>query len=168
MAWMRAMLRRTMSRRGAVLAVLGAGLILLLSWRPQFGPDTFDQLHEGMTTEEVGTILGCPPGDYRPTIWREPDWFVSHGDIIYLPREERGRPVRELELQKQKEIGDWLKTGGQEPAIRFYRYHWWGRRYGIEVAFDSSGRLIGWVLLEMLRPREPQDLLRKLRWWLGV
>jgi hypothetical protein len=151
-----------------MLAALGTGVILYWGWPSRFGPDTFDQLHEGMTTDEVGAVLGCPPGDYRPAIWREPTWFVSPSDSDLSLRAERGRSIRDLDLQERKEIDNWLAAGGPEPAPSFYRFHWWGRRYGIEAAFDPSGRLIGWTLYETLRPREPRALWQKPRWVLGV
>jgi hypothetical protein len=153
-------------RRNAWLAAMaGAALVFLLCPQMQFGPDAFEQMHEGMSYAEVEAILGCPPGDYRPAIWRERDW---HSDIINIPSEGRGRSLEELERQAVAGIGDWLKAGGPEPQLRFYRFRWWGRRYGIETAFDPSGRLIGWQHLTMLRSRPPLQWWRTPRWWLGV
>jgi hypothetical protein len=171
MAWMLANLWRVRSRRVAILAIVASvGLFLLLRPRPQFGPNQFELLHEGMTLSEVVTVLGYPPGDYRPAIWSQPDWFVSPSDIIGLPLVERGQPLRELDKLERQDFSDWIDAGRPEPEppLRSCNMCWWGQQYGIVVGIDPNGHVIYYSLLEMLRPRPPHNAWLWLRWWIGV
>jgi hypothetical protein len=154
----------------AVIAVVAAaGLFFLLRPRPQFGEERFERIREGMMEDEVIALLGCPPGDYRPTIWSQPDWFVSSSDAVGFLRAERGRSYRELERSAQQDVEEWVKMGRPvpPPSARVQKKHWWGRGYGIEVAFDESCRLIHCSLWELVPPRPPPDMIRRVRWWLG-
>src|SRR5262245_13621042 len=94
MAWKLGRLRLSPRRRIALFAALMVlAVFLLLRQRPRFGEEQFAQLREGMTEAEVVAILGSPPGDYRPAIWSEPDWFVSNSHPIGSLLKERGRSL---------------------------------------------------------------------------
>ena len=122
-----------------IAAVAFAGLFLLMRPRPRFGEEQFERLREGMTEAEVSALLGCPPGDYRPTIWSQPDWYVSSTDVIGILRAERGRSRQELEELKRQDIEEWLNAGRPvpPPPARIQTKHWWARGYGIDVALDE-------------------------------
>jgi hypothetical protein len=151
----------------AALAVVA--LFLLIRQRPRFGEEQFKQLREGMTEAEVVAVLGSPPGDYRPAIWSQPDWYVSTSDAIGFLRKERGRPLRELEELERQDVEEWVQAGQPipPPPARVQRTRWWARGYGIDVAFDERGRLIHASLWELVPPRPPPDVLRWVRWRVG-
>jgi hypothetical protein len=152
-----------------LVVVAAAGLFFLLRPRPRFGEEQFERLREGMTEDEVVALLGCPPGDYRPTIWSQPDWFVSSSDAAGFLRAERGRSRRELEKLAQQDIEEWLTAGHPvpPPPAHVQKKHWWARGYGIEVAFDENHRVIHCSLWELVPPRPPPDMIRRVRWSLG-
>jgi hypothetical protein len=122
-----------------------------------------------MTLAEVIAVLGCPPGDYRPALWRQPPWYVSTSDAVAILREERGKPFRELEALDQNDTEEWVRAGRPVPWrwAPAQREQWWARGYGIEVAFDERGRLINASLWDMVPPRRPPGVLRWVRWWIG-
>jgi hypothetical protein len=154
----------------ALLAILAAIGLALLSWRqPRFGKGPFHRLKEGMSEDEVVAVLGSPPGNYRPLIWRQPDWYVSTSDPVGFLRVQRGRSLEELRKLEKQDIEQWMQAGRPvpPPRARVRRERWWGRRAGIEVAFDESGRVIHYSLWELVPPRPPRDPVRWVRWWLG-
>src|SRR5262249_51264642 len=112
MAWKLGRLRLSPRRRIALFAALMVlALFLLLRQRCRFGEEQFAQLREGMTEAEVVAILGSPPGDYRPAIWSEPDWFVSNSHPIGSLLKERGRSLLELEELKRQDVEEWRRAG---------------------------------------------------------
>jgi hypothetical protein len=158
-------------RRWIALLAAGAalGLFLLLRQRPRFGEEQFEQLRDGMTEAEVVAVLGCPPGDYRPAIWSQPDWYVSTSDVVGFLRKERGRSLGELEELQRQDVEKWVQAGRPIPPLpaRVQRRRWWARGYGIEMVFDEHGRLIHSSLWELVPPRPPPDVLRWVRWRVG-
>ncbi len=154
-----------------LLALPLAGFVVLLRWHlgPRFGEDQFRQLRLGMTEAEVVTILGCPAGDYRPAIWRRPDWFVSPSDAVGSLRAERGRALLEVQQMERQDTNEWVQAGRPipPPAPRVRRRWWWARGSGIDVTFDKNGRVIHYSLWDLNPPRPPHDLVRRVRWWLG-
>jgi hypothetical protein len=154
---------------GLVLAAVAIGMWLSFPRDPRFGQDKFQQLHEGMTEDEVISVLGCTAGDYRPRIWSQPDWYVSTSDVIGALDRECGRSIRELEELERQDVDDWVRAGKPIPPApaRVSREKWWGRDYGILVAFDENRRLIHCSLWNLTPPPAPPDLPRRVRWWFG-
>jgi hypothetical protein len=170
MAWKLGRLQLPRRRWIAVLAALAVvGLFLFLRQRPRFSEEQFEQLREGMTEAEVVAVLGSPPGDYRPAIWRQPSWYVSTSDAIGHLRAQRGRSLQDLEELERQDVEEWVQAGQPvpPPPARVQWKRWWSRGYGIDVAFDELGRLIHSSLWELGPPRPPPDVLRRARWWVG-
>jgi hypothetical protein len=169
MTWTISKLRITRRRLFALGTIVLAVVVLLLRFHPQFGEWQFNQLQLGMTEDEVTAILGCPPGDYRPAIWSQPDWYVSTTDMIGDVIADRGLSHEEVRRLEEQDIDDWVRAG--KPATptpaRVQWKCWTGRRYSIDVALDSDGHAIQISLVEMCRPRPPPDILRRIRWYLG-
>jgi hypothetical protein len=170
MAWMVAKLRLYRWRWTVLLvAVALVVLFLLMRPKPRFGEEQYRRLHEGMTEAEIVAILGCPPGDYRPTIWSKPDWFVSPSDAIGSLDDQRGMSLQELDRLERQDVEKWVQAGKPVPpaSARVHRRRWWGRESGIEVAFDEHGRAIHVSLWALWPPRPPHDFQRRVRWWFG-
>src|SRR5690242_14234482 len=110
MAWKFARLRLSRGRWIVFLAALAVvGLFLLMRQRPRFGEEQFEQIREGMAEAEVAAVLGSPPGDYRPVIWSQPDWYVSTSDATGFLRKERGRSLHELEELERQDVEEWVR-----------------------------------------------------------
>jgi hypothetical protein len=152
-----------------LVAVALGGLFLLLRPQPRFGEEQYRQLQEGMTEVEIVAVLGCPSGDYRPTIWSQPDWYVSSSDPIGSLRVQRGLSLQELDQLESQDVDDWVQAGKPVPPApaRVHRKLWWGRESGIEVAFDEHGRAVHISLWALWPPRPPHDIRRWVRWWFG-
>jgi len=155
----------------AAVVVIGlmavVGLVVIRVQEPRFGKEKFDLLHEGMTEAEVVAVLGCADGDYRPSVWKHPTWFVSPSDPIGFPQSERGRLLEE-DLNA-KDVEQWMEEDRPIPPSphKVYRKSWWAREHGIDVTFDAHGRVIHYMLLSLVPPRPPHDVIRWVRWWLG-
>jgi hypothetical protein len=164
--------RQQLARRCCIalmVAVAVVGLLLIVRPRSRFGREQFERLREGMTEAEVIAVLGCPPGDYRPKIWSQPDWYVSTSDPIGFLLEQRGRSLQQLREWEQLDLEEWVRAGKPIPVPpdRAQKASWWARHYGIDVAFDRQGRVIHLSLWELNPPRPPHDIWRWIRWWLG-
>src|SRR5437899_2741260 len=167
MAWNLVTLRWSRRHTVTVLAAAAViGLVLLSVQQPRFGKEKFELLYEGMTEAEVVEVLGCPAGDYRPAIWIHPNWFVSPSDAIGFPLAERGRPLEELKELERKDVEKWIEQGQPippSPTSVQWKW-WWAREFGINVAFDSRGRVCHCSLLRLIPPRHPHDVIRWVRW----
>jgi hypothetical protein len=151
------------------VGVAAVCLFLLPHRRPRFGEDQFRRLSVGMTEAEVLTILGCPPGDYRPAIWSHPDRYVSTSDLAAYPRIQLGLSFGELERLRWQDTEDWETAGEPVPPApaRVRRERWWARGSGIHVAFDQQGRAVHLSLWGLLPPRPPPAGVRWVRLRLG-
>jgi hypothetical protein len=99
------------------LVIVCTFFVFLLVWpQPRFGEERFQQIREGMTEAEVISILGAPAGDYRPAIWKNPDWFVSPSDPSGFPLSERGRSPRQVDEMKRQEFAEWVQAGMPIPS----------------------------------------------------
>lgn len=138
---------------------------------PSFSEEQFDAIKEDMTKQEVLRVIGCPPGDYRPAIWRHPDWYTSTSDPIEFLVKEVGQTTLQVEAMKRQETEEWLdtlKAGGKVRAGQHIeRFAWMGRDYDITVIFNKEGRIIHRSLWSMCPPRPPNGPIRYVQWWLG-
>jgi hypothetical protein len=153
------------------VAVVIAGLFLLKPHTPRFGADKFERLRLGMTEDEVVAILGCPPGDYRPAIWRKPTWYVHHRDIVGSLEIQRGRSTEALGELERQDVREWVKAGEPipPPPARVRKMRWWARGNGIEAAVDAQGQVIHLSLWTLWPPRPPPiyEVPTLIRWWVG-
>jgi hypothetical protein len=165
--------RRILSRAAWFASGFLAAFLLIsviCRYPPSFSEAQFNTLQEGMTPQEVFTLLGCPPGDYRPAIWRHPDWFVSTSDAMAFQKKEAGlstEKLEDLERQDSEEFFAQVRAGHELPRRpRIRRFEWWGRNSGIKVIFDED-RMVHRSLWSVVPPHPPHDLLRYPQWWLG-
>jgi hypothetical protein len=151
-------------------AAVPAGLIAILFLLPRsetrFGDEKFQQLRAGMTAAEVKTILGVPPGDYRPALWKEPPWFISPSDKIAFLRDQRGRSLDELDEMDREDTEIWVKSARPMPPPpgQMSKRWWLARSSGILVAFDQGGLAIHYSLWDVVPPRPPNDILNGIRY----
>lgn len=89
----------------ALVTVAVTTIALVVRQQSRFGEGQFRQLAEGMSEAEVVAVLGCPAGDYRPAIWREPDWFVSNRDPVGFLLMQRGQTLDQLQALEGGERG---------------------------------------------------------------
>lgn len=104
-----------------IVFVLVLTIIGCMSALPTFKSSAYYQIKEGMTKQEVISILGVPPDSYRT----DPMLLNSaYGKILATS----GVPVQGGDIS----IDEWLED-----------------RYGIAIAFDKKGRVIGTQLFRM-------------------
>lgn len=151
------------------LAIVISSLLFVVRHDSKFGEESFNSIKVGMTEPEVEAILGYPPGDYRPSIWKKPKWFVSPTDVAAWPRKKSGIDMQELIKLQEQDLQEWIQKGmrpSPKPQRVVFKW-WWGRRHMIDVAFDDSGRVISHTLSDTVPPRPPHNLFLLVRWWLG-
>jgi hypothetical protein len=168
------LLRKLLARRGWFIGGFVTALLLIAvvcRYPPSFDETLFDTLRDDMTRQEVATLLGCPPGDYRPAIWRHPDWYISTSDMMGLLVKECGRSTSEVESLRQREVEEWLadlKVGKEIRAKQgMEQLAWRGKSSEIKVIFNKDGQMIHRSFWSLFPPRPPHDAIRYVQWWLG-
>jgi hypothetical protein len=166
--------KKWLARAGWFAAGFASALALafaLSRYPPPFREGRFDAIRQGMTRDEVVEVLGCPPGDYRPAVWRHPDWYVSTSDVAATLVREQGVPLREVEESERRDAEEWfarLRAGGElRHSRRFERLEWWDRSVMIKVIFDQDGKAIHSSFWSVYPPRAPRNPVRYAQWWLG-
>jgi hypothetical protein len=159
-------------RRWLTLAV--ALVALAAVWRtrypPRFNEEQFRRLELGMTGQEVVEVLGCPPGDYRPDVWKNPANPIAWKDPVGWTRTSKGVSFQSLGEMERQDVDDWVRLGKPVPPAppRVVRGTWLGRYWGIEVAVNREDRVIHLSHMEMSPPRSPHELVPWVRWRLGL
>jgi hypothetical protein len=136
-------------RRRVALVVVAVAAAAMPLWAllpgPRFGPVCFHRIQEGMTEQEVASVLGYPAGDYRTRLPRR--IYFTRADAVL--RERGGRELKP----------------GQEWAYQFngLRKEWRGDVHVIRVDLDEDGRVIASTLWDAVPPEpRPLTLLRQL------
>jgi hypothetical protein len=146
-------------------------MAVVCRYPPSFGEERFNAIREGMTKRELVALVGCPPGDYRPAIWRYPDWYTSTHEPIGSLVKKSGQSMPQVQELERQEIKEWLDEAREKGKIRWGRRMeqmvWTGRSSQIMVVFDKDEKIIHRSLWSMDPPRPPHDLVRYAQWWLG-
>jgi hypothetical protein len=158
---------RILTAIGTLVVLTGGAIFLFPSVDRRFDESFFNQIREGMTEREVETIVGHPPGDYRPRRYRQPGHFVSPSDPVGFCVKCSGLSPQELTAMEDAGLirkREWMPKGPKNATQK----RWLGKSWGIVVAFDHEGLVIHHALLEMVPPRLPDDIFSKLKWYLGL
>lgn len=144
------MLRRTFLLMLLLLGIAIIGVAMLfLREKLQYpiSPAGYQNIHLGMTTQEVENILGPPPPD------------GGGGYCGWYEDNQRDAELRNAEFRKAN--GDYSQWSG-----RFRRVNWRGEIWVITITFNGNNSVAGKSLIRLDRRNEL--FLNKARRWLGV
>ncbi len=138
-------------------SMLALGLAAWFLW-PSPAVRAYNRIRLGMTPEEVETAIGVPPG-YQDGIIPVPPSMSPSGTFI----RETGLPHYSLPDARNRPAAEYSE--------KLSRQHWTWEDYWIWVAYDRTGRVIGYYLLEahghVWRQSNP-TLFDRIRTWLGL
>lgn len=95
-------------------------------------PEYYEKIRLGMMFNDVQTLIGIPPGDYRQILsfggTRSTGNWGSTVHEAGLPQEAQAKAVRGV-----------IELNGKRVEIKT----WWGTYHAIRIAVDSESRVIG-------------------------